>query len=72
MTILYKECGYFNEEIDDPYSPYPYECEDCYRYEICLRAKENEETFDLNTKILLTNNLVAELIINNNKIEINV
>lgn len=42
MTILYKDCGYFNEEIDDPYSPYPDECEDCYRYEICLRAKEKE------------------------------
>ena len=44
MTILYKDCGYFNEEIDDPYSPYPDECEDCYRYEICLRAKEKEDS----------------------------
>lgn len=43
MTILYEDCGYFNEEINDLYSPYPYECEDCYRYEICLRAKENED-----------------------------
>lgn len=44
MTILCKDCGYFNEEIDDPYSPYPYECEDCYRYEICLKAKEKEDS----------------------------
>lgn len=31
-------CGYFNEERDDEYAP-PYgECEECYRYDICLRA----------------------------------
>lgn len=32
MTILSKDCGYYNEEINDEYSPYPGECEDCYRY----------------------------------------
>ena len=37
--IIDKYCGYFNEEINDPYSPYPGECEDCYRYDTCLNAK---------------------------------
>ena len=36
--ILYPDCDYFYELIDDEYSPYPDECEDCYRYEICLEA----------------------------------
>ena len=37
--ILYPECGYFNEEKDDEYAP-PYdECEHCYRYDICRKAK---------------------------------
>ena len=35
-------CGYFNEERDDEYAP-PYgECEECYRYDICKRAKALE------------------------------
>lgn len=37
--IIDKECGYYQEEIDDEYSPYPGECEDCYRFKICLDAK---------------------------------
>ena len=41
---IYEDCGYFNEEKYDEYSPYPEECEDCYRYEICLQAsKKNIE-----------------------------
>lgn len=36
------DCGYFNEEKYDEYSPYPGECEDCYRYEICLEAERKE------------------------------
>lgn len=36
------DCGYFNEEKYDEYSPYPGECEDCYRYEICLDAARKE------------------------------
>lgn len=36
------DCGYFNEEKYDEYSPYPGECEDCYRYEICLEAEIKE------------------------------
>lgn len=38
-----EECGYFNEEKYDEYSPYPGECEDCYRYEICLQASETDK-----------------------------
>lgn len=40
--IIDKDCGYFNEEINDPYSPYPGECEDCYRYDTCLNAKDTD------------------------------
>ena len=36
------DCGYFNEEKHDEYSPYPGECEDCYRYEVCLNADKEE------------------------------
>ena len=37
--ILEPKCGYFNEERNDEYAP-PYgECEECYRYNICGRAK---------------------------------
>ena len=36
------DCGYFSEEKYDEYSPYPGECEDCYRYEICLEAERKE------------------------------
>lgn len=40
--IIDPECGYFNEEKYDEFSPYPGECEDCYRVEICLEAKKKE------------------------------
>ena len=41
--ILYPDCDYFNEERDNQYVP-PYgECEECYRYDICRRAKTLEE-----------------------------
>lgn len=41
--ILYSDCGYFNEERNDEYAP-PYgECEYCYRYDICRKAKTLEE-----------------------------
>ena len=41
--ILYPDCDYFNEERDNQYaSPYG-ECEECYRYDICRRAKTLEE-----------------------------
>ncbi len=39
---IYKDCGYFNKEKHDEYSPYPGECEDCYRYEICLEASKKD------------------------------
>ena len=40
--ILEPNCGYFNEERDDEYAP-PYgECEECYRYDICKKAKIQE------------------------------
>lgn len=45
--ILYPKCGYFNEEKHDEFSPYPGECEDCYRFEICLKAKAKEEENNL-------------------------
>ena len=37
--IIVPECGFYNEEIDNPDSPYPGECEDCYRFEICSKAE---------------------------------
>ena len=37
--IIVPECGFYNEEINNPDSPYPGECEDCYRYEICSKAE---------------------------------
>lgn len=44
--MLYSECSYFNEERNDEYAP-PYgECEYCYRYDICRRAKTLEELLD--------------------------
>ena len=37
--MIEPNCGYFNEERDDEYAP-PYGmCEECYRYNICRRAK---------------------------------
>ena len=40
--ILYPDCDYFNEERNDEYAP-PYgECEECYRYDICKKAKIQE------------------------------
>lgn len=41
--IIVPECGFYNEEINHPDSPYPGECEDCYRYEVCLKAEMNQE-----------------------------
>lgn len=41
--ILYPDCGYFHEERDDGISPYPYECEACYKYEICLKSYNGNE-----------------------------
>lgn len=41
--MIYPDCGYFNEERDHEYAP-PYgECEECYRYYICRRAKTLEK-----------------------------
>ena len=40
--ILEPKCGYFNEERNDECAP-PYgECEECYRYDICKKAKIQE------------------------------
>ena len=36
--ILEPKCGYFNEEKNDEYG----ECEECYRYDICKKAKIQE------------------------------
>ena len=33
--IFSTDCDYYGDKRDDEYSPYPGECEDCYRYEIC-------------------------------------
>ena len=41
--MLDPNCGYFNEEKDDEYAPPHGECEECYRYDICRRAKTLEE-----------------------------
>ena len=41
--ILYPECGYFNEERNDEYAPAYGMCEDCYRYDVCRKAKTLEE-----------------------------
>lgn len=39
---IYPDCGYFNEEKYDEYFSYPGECEDCYRYEICMETKRKK------------------------------
>ena len=41
--ILYPECGYYNEEKYDEYSPYPLECENCYRYDLCKKCVDDEK-----------------------------
>ena len=41
--ILCPECGYYNEEKYDEYSPYPLECENCYRYDICRKCADDEK-----------------------------
>ena len=41
--VLYPDCDYYNEYRDDEFSPYPDECEVCYRYKICLNSKFKEE-----------------------------
>lgn len=55
--------GFFNEERDDEYAP-PYgECEECYRYDICRRAKTLEEL--LSGKIVKLNfSDLSKLILN--------
>ena len=41
--MLEPNCGYFNKERNDEYAPPPYgECEECYRYDICKKAKIQE------------------------------
>lgn len=40
---IYPDCGYFNEEKYDEYSPYPGECEDCYRCEICMETERKAQ-----------------------------
>lgn len=41
--MLEPKCGYFNEERNDEYAPPPYgECKECYRYDICKKAKIQE------------------------------
>ena len=56
-------CGFFKEERDDEYAP-PYgECEECYRYDICRRAKTLEEL--LSGKIVKLNfSDLSKLILN--------
>ena len=39
---LYPDCDYFNEERDNQYAPLYGECEECYRYNICKKAKIQE------------------------------
>ena len=41
--ILYPECGYYNEEKYDEYSPYPLECVNCYRYDLCKKCVDDEK-----------------------------
>ena len=61
--ILQPDCDYFNEERDNQYAP-PYgECEECYRYDICRRAKTLEEL--LSGKIVKLNfSDLSKLILN--------
>ena len=40
--ILEPKCGYFNEERNDEYALPDGECEECYRYNICKKAKMQE------------------------------
>lgn len=51
---IYPDCGYFNEEKYDEYSPYPGECEDCYRYAICSEAKRKESAMEDNNILKIT------------------
>jgi|GEM_PF-5428226 len=44
--ILYTDCDYFNELIDDEFSPYPSECEFCYRFKICKKCYDKENLKD--------------------------
>lgn len=39
--IIEPDCGYFNEEKDDEYAPGD-NCEDCYRFDTCIKAKLKE------------------------------
>jgi len=43
---IHPDCGYFNEEKYDEYSPYPGECEDCYRYDVCLEVEIKEKKYE--------------------------
>ena len=61
--ILEPKCGYFNEERNDEYAPPCGECEGCYRYDICRRAKTLEEL--LSGKIVKLNfSDLSKLILN--------
>lgn len=44
---IHPDCGYFNEDKHDEYSPYPGECEDCYRYDVCLEAEIKEKNMNM-------------------------
>lgn len=37
---LFEDCDYFNENQDDESAPLFEDCEYCYRYDICKKAKE--------------------------------
>ena len=61
--ILYPDCDYFNEERDNQYAPSYEECEACYRYDICRRAKTLAEL--LSGKIVKLNfSDLSKLILN--------
>lgn len=44
--ILFPDCDLLNEYRDDEFSPYPFECECCYRYKVCADFKAMEESND--------------------------
>lgn len=40
--ILYKDCGFFDEEKNDEYAPKSGECGDCHRLDICNKCRRKE------------------------------
>lgn len=42
--VLYPECDYFGKRCYDEHAPKSGNCEDCYRFEICSKAKEGEKS----------------------------